>query len=908
MYQPISENDPRDMTPFLLRVSSPFICTNFLDPLLAEPESPFDDERASRRNSTMSQDIQATDPVPHPDGPSGSPVHQNMLGSATTSHDMENLDQEDEEMDSRQYTTEEVEMMFNDSFFRNLAEADNSGQVENNPMDTAGRQEPAFMSEHHGDNTVPVLSEDNYPTLLMDEGSTQLTHLDEGAKNPHGDASVKSEPEVKGENRCQDPSSDYPMGESEHGDKMQSSTLQYTSELLQDVPQDTIMNEEPGYRGHEWTDHVGLGEGGDGTAVQTNQGQNGETVPMDENSIWSNGPAANQTDFEKESQYAVPEKEHPDVQSAQQYGENMAPGTAHQLLGSRSKDINHPSTFTQPVDFWKHRPRMQSGYEGNTTSMTEKETVGQHMQPSNAPMPGLWPTSGMNDIQHQAFGRPIDYVGISASPHSSIQNTAPFTTSNTFSQFQPPTQHFPQQQTPNTYNQSPIDTLFARQQQLQAQVEEKRRQLESARRLHEQTQRQAQQANSLSFAQSQASAPASFLMGPLSYQRAPQGGYGQVPPGSNNSSHWPESQSGSSQSQMVLRELLASFPAQGQEAVSTSIGVNQQTPGPSTAPDQSKTQQQDSEEDSNDKEPLITQTEPRPSITSQTSNPDQPSASQPCTPPIGITSSPPAPTIDWKLPQYDCHVDPTPADPNQPVAKVSLPGLVREEVLLSPDHADQEIHLLLNVFLPGQRALTTPDAKPATAVLNFHTIALMVIEAYVQYEIGDELGRRNPYYAPSNEDRVGSDAEYERIRDARSADEDEIFFAVMDRWRAGRESGKQSVGLIRGIQEFCDVALDVIYYIKEHGLLGSEGRQEQEGEGEGEEQEEEVKSKGKGKGKAAVKEEGVAVLKAKPKGKRAAATEKTETGARKKGKAAVKKEEPKKRGRKPAGGITVVKR
>jgi hypothetical protein len=181
--------------------------------------------------------------------------------------------------------------------------------------------------------------------------------------------------------------------------------------------------------------------------------------------------------------------------------------------------------------------------------------------------------------------------------------------------------------------------------------------------------------------------------------------------------------------------------------------------------------------------------------------------------------------INWKLPQYEATFEPPKTKDDTTVAKISIPGLVREEILLSPDHAEQETHLLLNVFMPAQQALATPDTSPAQAVLNFHTIAVMVIEAYIQFEIGDEFGTGRGHWH-SDHDRT--DTEYKRLRDAKDADTDEIFFAVIDRWRAGTESNKQPSKMIRGAQEFCDVALDVVFYIKENGLLASEKWKEEE--------------------------------------------------------------------------------
>ncbi|KAF1830528.1 hypothetical protein BDW02DRAFT_98654 [Decorospora gaudefroyi] len=210
--------------------------------------------------------------------------------------------------------------------------------------------------------------------------------------------------------------------------------------------------------------------------------------------------------------------------------------------------------------------------------------------------------------------------------------------------------------------------------------------------------------------------------------------------------------------------------------------------------------------------------------------------------------APPSPEkIDWALPTYE--VQPIPATKNEevPSAKVSLPGMVREELLLSPDHSEQEVLLLLHVFLPAQRALPTPESEPAVALINFHTIAVMVLEAYAQYEIGDEFGLGRGHWHESHNDAANE--AYERVRHATDADVDEIFFAVVDRWRAGRESGKAALRLVRGAQEFCDVALDVIYWVKEHGLLGPEapGGPKGKGKGKAKEKEEEPTKKAPGK-------------------------------------------------------------
>lgn len=172
--------------------------------------------------------------------------------------------------------------------------------------------------------------------------------------------------------------------------------------------------------------------------------------------------------------------------------------------------------------------------------------------------------------------------------------------------------------------------------------------------------------------------------------------------------------------------------------------------------------------------------------------------------------------FDFSLPKYDIERLPLGQNDDLETIRISLPGMPREDLWVSPDHAEQEVHLLLNVFMPNQKALTKPDPEPAVALLNFHTITLMVIEAFVQYEIGDlqALGRGHWHTEHDLADR-----DYDHVNDAKDADETEIFFDVTDRWRAARETKKDAVKYIRGHQEFCDVANDLIYYIKEHGLI-----------------------------------------------------------------------------------------
>ncbi|KAG9198402.1 hypothetical protein G6514_010164 [Epicoccum nigrum] len=182
--------------------------------------------------------------------------------------------------------------------------------------------------------------------------------------------------------------------------------------------------------------------------------------------------------------------------------------------------------------------------------------------------------------------------------------------------------------------------------------------------------------------------------------------------------------------------------------------------------------------------------------------------------------------ISWKLPSFEITYH-SPEKPNENHgATVSIPNLVREHVALTDDHHQQEMQLFLEVFLPAQRALQTPDPEPAHAVINFHTISVMVLEAFVQWEIGDELGRGYGFHGGNTAMRPlpegKEDVEPERIRSATDADVDEIFFTVVDRWRAGMLSNKGTFKLIRGCQEFCDTALDIIHFVKEHGLLTPE--------------------------------------------------------------------------------------
>ncbi|KAF2022969.1 hypothetical protein EK21DRAFT_119209 [Setomelanomma holmii] len=270
-------------------------------------------------------------------------------------------------------------------------------------------------------------------------------------------------------------------------------------------------------------------------------------------------------------------------------------------------------------------------------------------------------------------------------------------------------------------------------------------------------------------------------------------------------------------------------------------------------------------------------------------------------------------SIDWKLPTFDAQFEPGKTKNDPTVAKISIPNLVREELLLSPDHSDQETHLLLNVFLPAQQARPYPDPEPAAAVLNFHTIAVMVIEASVQFEIGDEFGMGRGHWHDKHDQ---GDEEYERVRSVTEADPDEIFFAVVDRWRAGIESNKQPSKLIRGAQEFCDTALDIIYYVKENGLVKERQRAVRSDKGVkrgaktigGAEGGAEQKGKGKAKTAAEGEKEGGKIVTGRGGGVKRGTTVNT-VEARKKAKTAAPKakEKPKKKKRSEPG-LTVIKR
>ncbi|CAI6295872.1 unnamed protein product [Periconia digitata] len=175
--------------------------------------------------------------------------------------------------------------------------------------------------------------------------------------------------------------------------------------------------------------------------------------------------------------------------------------------------------------------------------------------------------------------------------------------------------------------------------------------------------------------------------------------------------------------------------------------------------------------------------------------------------------------IDWKIAAYEVIELPVAKNDPREIA-VSIPGCIREKLILSQDFASQELLLFREVFLPNQKALEVPDAYPATAILNFHNICNMVLDSYYNHQMGDVSGFD-----------LASDPQ----QDADEIDEGEVFFESAARWRTGlakegpnlrnQEVLKPAYTHIRGPQEFSEIALDIIYYIKEHGALPPESEE-----------------------------------------------------------------------------------
>lgn len=95
-------------------------------------------------------------------------------------------------------------------------------------------------------------------------------------------------------------------------------------------------------------------------------------------------------------------------------------------------------------------------------------------------------------------------------------------------------------------------------------------------------------------------------------------------------------------------------------------------------------------------------------------------------------------------------------------------------------------------------------------MLNFHTMAVLVLDA---------IALRSRFFGQNeNEDS-------EIKIDPLTFDTDEIFLSALDNWRVGLACGRKNFNLIRGVQEFFDVALDIVYFIKDNGLVVKKPRE-----------------------------------------------------------------------------------
>jgi hypothetical protein len=552
------------------------------------------------------------------------------------------------------------------------------------------------------------------------------------------------------------------------------------------------------------------------------------------------------------------------------------------ILNQSEVDVGEASRHHQGQGHRAIDPQVASPditYNGMNTQ--QQDQIEQLPQTCNTGQPDLSVQDESSSPQPD-FSDPIHFTNESSSPH--YQNSivpAPVVTPEGFTQHPTPAPRHVLQQPCGPFSQPNFNPDIDHQQRLQAQVDEKKRQLENFKKLNEQRLRQMEQSPyAFGYSRAKSYAPSPVPMGPLTYQRAPQFGNSQPSNGLNmtgfqqpNLPTVPYNQISPNMSYSYNPVSMYQTMAKAPIPLSLKTGL----PGFYVSQDLQKSRKQKSDEHgcgnegdaSDDDEPLRSRVKRHPSVTSSrhsvigtppprtTSNrvarhteqdddsdvefvtskaKPNPTAPEAVQKQVGKSVSQPEPSsptspnnaasspeiigeIDWTLPQYEIQRQPLAKGEEIPSAKVSLPGLVREELLLSPDHADEEVHLLMNIFIPNQQTLPTPDPEPAIAVLNFHTIAVMVIEAYVQYEIGDEFGTGRGHFHTEHDQ---GDTDYERMRDAVDADPNEIFFAVVDRYRAGLESKKKPLQLIRGTQEFCDVALDVIYYIKDHGLLKPE--------------------------------------------------------------------------------------
>jgi hypothetical protein len=117
-----------------------------------------------------------------------------------------------------------------------------------------------------------------------------------------------------------------------------------------------------------------------------------------------------------------------------------------------------------------------------------------------------------------------------------------------------------------------------------------------------------------------------------------------------------------------------------------------------------------------------------------------------------------------------------------------------------------------SVFFPLHKRMypsPTRDPSPTYSVLNFHIIANIFIDVFRAFENGTL--EEGPMTQISAQD----------------ADADEVFFAAIDKWRIGKVMERGLYDTIRGIQEFVDVGLDVLFWLKARGL-GGPARQRKE--------------------------------------------------------------------------------
>ncbi|KAF2113611.1 hypothetical protein BDV96DRAFT_647868 [Lophiotrema nucula] len=162
--------------------------------------------------------------------------------------------------------------------------------------------------------------------------------------------------------------------------------------------------------------------------------------------------------------------------------------------------------------------------------------------------------------------------------------------------------------------------------------------------------------------------------------------------------------------------------------------------------------------------------------------------------------------IDWKLDRFDAtfQLD----NEGWALAIVSVPGMVREYLFLAPDHPEDEFRLIQRVFLPSQQVRV--DDIPKVALLNFHTMAVLVL---------DVVALRNSPFGPDE------DAGHDIMVDPLTFDPDEVFLSASDNWRVGLACGRKNFEMIRGVQEFFDVAMDIVYFIKDNGLVPKKPRE-----------------------------------------------------------------------------------